>query len=551
MLTGAISGISVVDGWALAVSLVAAVLAKSSASIYLNVYRPKPNTVRQTTYLPFPLSLIGQIPDVLILLEPGVAQMRNLANCRAHGVSVGIVHNLGKVGYEIWDRRDVEYLLLKRKVLKADYYRFLSPLFGTYGLVALEDEKMHSVHRRMLGPAFTTQALRVTYDTTVVKRVAEMATELDREVVERQTHVDDDEKGQDGAAQPKVKKIRQHGTSSGGGESVEMELEKPFDNFALNVISEAAFREVHVDGLNVGEEFHRMVTSLASSPQIFIPGCKDIPTAPLAAMKRAANNVRTISIEMIRRAREMLVTEESGRRLLVDYLAEARAENAFNDEAVADHALTFLLAGHETTSTTMTWCTYLLAKHPEVQKRLSEEVSAAFAFDTVPSLDTVQQLQLLNNVIKETLRLLPPVAGLSRKTSEDEFLPYAQVYIPKGAEIVFNMYGMMRDPAIWGADADDFRPDRWNDTEFIETHVGQGAYMPFFLGKRNCIGKDFAINELLACLAVFVRRFSVAWPAGAREPKRQTKLTMRPRDAIRLLVTRRDDEQRDDANVRQ
>ena len=457
---------------------------------------------------------LGHVPEffgVLGAKAQGDAMLRHFAETRAAGKQACTVQILSEKWLVPLNPRDIEYILLKRdgKYIKPAIYDRAAILTGSMGLVVIRDEVAHSRHRRALNPAFSVASLRETYDDIVVKRVVRLVDELTVVLSE------------DGRV----------------NQPVVCDLEHAFDSLSIDITAEAAFRQTNVGELNVSQQFATMLAAFSRAQYLLIRGGSWLPTKDVQICQRAQNCVRKAAAIMFQRARASAaapdVGSRQGRKLLVDYLAEA----GLDASSVEDHCLTMLLAGHETTSVTLQWTTYLLATHQDWQQQLFEEVNAAVHETGVPSLETVRGLTLLRNVIRESMRLFPASSFLNRLSIEDDVLPHSGIFVPKGTEIAMYIFALHRDPAVWGADAHEFNPNRWLDTDRIDNVVGPGGYLPFSLGKRNCIGKEFALNELLATLAVFVRRFHVAWPDGQRHPVRRTRLALAPTEPIKLLVS--------------
>ena len=433
-----------------------------------------------------------------------------MGECRRAGESCALLHSFAGPVFFPFDRRDAEYILRRGgNFKKARIFDTLATIFGKMGLFTQRDDATHSVHRKALTSAFASDALRVAFDSVI--------TGCALDLVDRVAEI-----------------VRP--APCGGEPRAAVDLEPLVNAYALKVILAAAFGSLGTcDKANV--EFRRMITAFGNAKQMFIPGGRWILTKAMRDFLASASAVRRLCVAAVEDAKSHETSDDTRRKLLVDYIADSRRSGLFNDEAVADHIVTFLLAGHETTTTHVMWALYLLAKHPHVQRELLEELEAAVTIDQMPSLDTLHALTLLNNVHKEALRLYPPAVGIVREAAVNEFLPFSQVFVPKGAEVFVSVFCMQRDPAIWGDDALEFRPSRFDDRAFIDEHVGMGGYLPFSHGKRNCIGKDLAQDESLMAIAVVVRRFRLALPANTpAQVALSQRLTLRPRDPVLLEI---------------
>ncbi|KAI1348863.1 cytochrome P450 [Xylaria sp. FL0043] len=186
----------------------------------------------------------------------------------------------------------------------------------------------------------------------------------------------------------------------------------------------------------------------------------------------------------------------------------------FTDPQLRDQLLTFLAAGHETTSSALSWACYLLSKHPEYQDKLREEIRQALPDDMEIDKSTdlasiLEPLPYLNGIMNETLRLYPTVPLTLRQAIRDSNL--AGQVIPKGVTVVLSMWQMNRSPEVWGAEAGEFRPERWITAGKPNSNGGASSnyeFLTFLHGPRSCIGQGFAKAEMRCLLASMIHNFS-------------------------------------------
>lgn len=181
-------------------------------------------------------------------------------------------------------------------------------------------------------------------------------------------------------------------------------------------------------------------------------------------------------------------------------IAKAVAQRA--DARAGDGELiAFLIAGHDTTATTLTAALWLLGWHPDVQQRVADEVAAA---GEALSVTDLPKLPLTNRVVQEAMRLYPPAAAVIRKASKDTSLGGYRV--PAGNDVVVSIWALHHDPGLWPEphrfDPDRFLPEKVNERD-------RWAYLPFGGGPRACLGDHFAFAEATMGLANLVRRFHV------------------------------------------
>lgn len=198
-------------------------------------------------------------------------------------------------------------------------------------------------------------------------------------------------------------------------------------------------------------------------------------------------------------------------------------------QAIRDEVLTFLLAGHETTAAALTWTLGLLALHPEARERVQAELDRSISGDR-PTPDELDDLVLLDAVIAESMRLMPPAWLLERTASEDDVVQGHAV--AAGEQVLMSPYLTHRHPDFW-PEPERFRPDRF----LAERTKHRLAYLPFGAGPRQCIGGGFATLEIKAVLAAVLHRLDLDLaPGSALRPVPQVTLT--PGDG--LLMTVRD-----------
>lgn len=219
----------------------------------------------------------------------------------------------------------------------------------------------------------------------------------------------------------------------------------------------------------------------------------------------------------------------------LDLLLEAYDNGEISREGVREEVDTFMFEGHDTTSAGITWTLYLLARHLEIQQRVHEEVDSFFARhpDTL-TVEDLKELRYLECVIKEALRLFPPVPFLGRTASEDYQL---NGYVaPKGTTVATSVIALHRDPDVWSAPLE-FDPDRFLPENSQGRHPF--AYIPFSAGQRNCIGQRFALLEEKIILSNVLRNFCIESTQTFDELHVCSELVTRPREGIFVTLGKR------------
>jgi cytochrome P450 / NADPH-cytochrome P450 reductase len=192
--------------------------------------------------------------------------------------------------------------------------------------------------------------------------------------------------------------------------------------------------------------------------------------------------------------------------------------------------ITFLAAGHETTSGLLSFALYALIKNPQVLERGYEEVDRVLGADVnaLPTYAQTHQLPYVTQILEETLRLWPTAPGFTRKPYEDVVIG-GKYRIERGSAVLVLTPMLHRDPKIWGDDPETFDPDRFSPEN--RAKIPPNAYKPFGTGQRTCIGRQFALQEATLVLAMLLQRFEFVDFANYRLEIKQT-VTIKPANFI-------------------
>jgi len=184
-------------------------------------------------------------------------------------------------------------------------------------------------------------------------------------------------------------------------------------------------------------------------------------------------------------------------------------ESGFSDEEIQDETTTFFFAGHDTTSSCLTWCLYFLAMYPEEQKKIQEELDQAqFSLETV-TMEKLEELPRTKMFIYESLRMRPPVFMLSRELAQPK--EFHGHLLPKGTLLNLLFMATHHDPRFW-ENPEEFKPERF-DPQSEETHQRHPfSFLPFSAGPRGCIGKRLALMEAHLILAAILSSYDVTGP---------------------------------------
>ncbi|KAL8839542.1 MAG: hypothetical protein Q9176_004403 [Flavoplaca citrina] len=257
-------------------------------------------------------------------------------------------------------------------------------------------------------------------------------------------------------------------------------------------------------------------------------------------MQRSSNFLRAFCRSSIEAKRQKAKTEPTDE---LDILTVAMHSGVFSDEDLVDQMMTFLAAGHETTASALTWAIYLLAKDPQIQLRLRNEIQSLVPHpledpDATVTSETIGKLPYLNAVCQEVLRLFPPVSVTIRIAVKDTTI--CGQYIPQGTTLMISPWAVNGNTELWGPEAADFKPERWQRSpsglSSNETMSTNYQFLTFLHGPRSCIGQGFAMGEFQCLVAAWVRAFETELQDPGFVPVIKGGITAKPKDGLHVRV---------------
>ena len=262
----------------------------------------------------------------------------------------------------------------------------------------------------------------------------------------------------------------------------------------------------------------------------FIPMPKWMPRFHRSETRRTAAHIRSLITQMVRRRQDEIDAGTAPDDLATKIMTtkDPKTGRGFTPEEMVDQVAIFFLAGHETSASALAWTLYLLARYPNWQAEVAEEVADAEAH-----FSQLSKLRITRDVFREALRLYPPVPMMVRQAAAPQ--TFRKRLVKRGAQVVLSPWHLHRHERIWET-PDAFDPSRW------QTDAGRAsareAYMPFSAGPRVCTGAGFAMMEGVVLLAQILRRFEVK-VTEQPAPVPVAHLTVRSRDGIWLRLTPR------------
>ena len=319
-------------------------------------------------------------------------------------------------------------------------------------------------------------------------------------------------------------------TTSDNNSCVQLDLHRELSAMTLAVISRCAFgSSATADTTVIYEAFDDILkwTHWRAVRLIeFIPIIRNWKILHKPDLINCKNKIITLAERLIRDRKEGKSGKENGgRHDLLDQLLEAvdpTSGERLTDVEVRDEAMTFVLAGHETTANLMSWMLHVCMVRPQLWQQLVAEVDTVCGSgdsgDETPSYSQLMALPILDAVINETLRLFPPIPIMQREVTKAHILgahTTRPVHMPVGARIAIELIPLHRLQQYWGATADVFDHTRWLQVG-KRPYSHPYAYLAFSSGVRNCIGMNFALLEARVIMVRVLQRVRMEWVEGQK-----------------------------------
>ena len=298
-----------------------------------------------------------------------------------------------------------------------------------------------------------------------------------------------------------------------------MDMDAAMMEAALEIVGRALF------GTDLSADASELTSATLDALDVVVGRARTPIVAP-AWVPTPGNRKLARSVATLDAAVHRIITERAASDAVHDDMLDLLLAHLHDETAVRDEVVTFIVAGHETVASALTWSWALLAAHPEVQHELHLELDTVLAGRT-PTLDDVMSLPFTRSVFDEALRLYPPAWLITRTSKDPEVLGGRE--IPAGSLLIMSPYLLHRHPALWE------QPEEFNPHRSFDRH----GFIPYGNGPRLCIGRDFAYVEAIAMLATLAQHVFVSFSPGAGVPAYEPLVTMRPRNGLALRVTPR------------
>ncbi|NXY24484.1 CP4B1 protein, partial [Atrichornis clamosus] len=386
-------------------------------------------------------------------------------------------------------------------------YRFLVPWIGK-GLLILDGNKWFQ-HRKMLTPAFHYDVLK-SYVTLMSDSVKVMLDKWDKRITERKSV----ELFQDVSLMTLdsiMKCAFSFNSNCQTQSNSHYYIRAVYDLSYLlsNRIQTFSFKDVFYDLTRKGREF------------------------------QSACKLAHAHTDKVIKERKMLLSDEKEldkiqKKRHLDFLDILLCSKDANGVGLSDEDLraevdTFMFEGHDTTASGISWLFYCMALHPEYQQRCREEIQGILGDRDTIEWEDLGKMSYTTMCIKESLRLFPPVPSVSRQLSKPVTFPDGRS-LPAGCQIALNIFGIHRNRDVW-EDPEIYDPLRFSPENSAQRH--SHAFLPFSAGSRNCIGQQFAMNEMKVALALTLLRFELR-PDPSKLPIMIPQIILRSSNGIHL-----------------
>lgn len=299
---------------------------------------------------------------------------------------------------------------------------------------------------------------------------------------------------------------------------------------ALEIVGRALF------GTDLSADAQRLAQATLAALDVVVARAR-VPITPPAWVptpgnRRLRSSVRELDAAVKRMLAERRTRPQGEPSDMLDLLLGARdaAGEGLSATEVRDEIVTFIVAGHETVASALSWSWALLAAHPDVQADLQAESDAVLAGRAV-TFEDYGRLPFARAVMDEALRLYPPAWLITRRADEGDRLGGRDV--PPGSLVILSPWLLHRHPGVWRD------PERFDPSRFLDGSADRTAFLPFGAGLRQCIGRDFAYVEGVLMLSALAGRYQVRPIPGRGVPKADPSVTVRPVGGLPLRVSRR------------
>ena len=310
-----------------------------------------------------------------------------------------------------------------------------------------------------------------------------------------------------------------------------LDISREMNRLTLEIVVKTLFNaDVSRDADHVGAVLSEVVKPFASQATLKWIADNRLPTQGHRRYFNLVSEIDQIVFRIIAERRASRSDEGD----LLSMLLQAQDDDGsqMTDSQLRDEVMTLFLAGHETTALALSWSWYLLATHPEAERKFHKELDQVLQ-GRAPKVEDLSRLTYTERIAKETMRLYPPAYAVGREALEET--EFGGFRVPKGSQVFAFQWVTQRDERYFD-DPHSFDPDRWVPER--SDKLPKYAYFPFGGGPRQCIGNYFAMMEIILLLATIGQRFKFSLEPGHKVEVLPV-LSLRPKNGIKVRVVER------------
>ncbi|KAG8390195.1 hypothetical protein BUALT_Bualt01G0058300 [Buddleja alternifolia] len=329
---------------------------------------------------------------------------------------------------------------------------------------------------------------------------------------------------------------------SQGGKIAEIRAEEDLRSVSADVISKACFGSSYFKGKAIFSKL-RTLQKLVSNQTLLFGSYNAFGLVSSGQQKKIDDLEKEIESLIWKAVDKRKIDSDDENKDLLQQILEGAIDIHDHDRVddkdsskrfIVDNCKNIYFAGHESTAVAASWCLMLLALHPQWQARIRAEMGRVCEETGRLDSDCLHKLKTVTMVIQEVLRLYPPAAFVSREALQETKIGH--ITVPKGVCLWTLIPTLHRDPHIWGSDVNEFKPERFADGIFNACKLPQ-VYIPFGLGPRLCLGRNFALVQLKIVIALIVSKFTFSLSPKYRHCPAY-RMIVEPGEGVHLLIRR-------------
>ncbi|TYI92038.1 hypothetical protein E1A91_D02G038900v1 [Gossypium mustelinum] len=320
----------------------------------------------------------------------------------------------------------------------------------------------------------------------------------------------------------------------------EMEVYHEFRLLTSEVISRTAFGSSYLEGEKIFDMLNKL--SIIRSRNLFetrIPLINKLwKSGDVLESEELSKGIQDCVMNIVKKREDEVVNGKANSfgndflGLLVNAYHDSDENNRLLMEDLVDECKTFYFAGQDTVNSLLAWIVFLLAIHGDWQEKGRREVIEIFS-NRIPDSEGMSKLKTMTMIIYETLRLYGPPNGLPRRVTKEVQL--GKLVLPASIDILVQNIAPHHDPHMWGDDVHLFKPERFAEGIAKATNYHAGAFCPFGLGPRNCVGMNFATMETKIVLSMILQRYTISLsPTYVHSPI--PYITVQPQHGIQVIL---------------